>query len=192
MNNKHYFMANYRRITLFFLILIFAQRVFSQERSSAVIIDTLNVKPDSTKIFPIILLENGDSAVSYAKKFMGTHYKYAGNTPETGFDCSGFVNYVLKNFNITLPRSSKDFDKIGTAVSTDSCLPGDIVLFSRTLKNKTITGHVGIVIENNGNSFQFIHATTRKGIIIDDFKKSIYFFERFRGIRRVLKTEKTI
>jgi hypothetical protein len=59
------------------------------------------------------------------------------------------------------------------------------------LKNKNIlTGHVGIVVENCGDSFKFIHATTRKGIMIDDIKKD-YYFKRFRGIRRVLKVTET-
>ena len=65
---------------------------------------------DSSATIKVLRLENGDSAIVYAKKFIGTHYKYAGNSPETGFDCSGFVNYVFKRYNITLPRSSKDFD----------------------------------------------------------------------------------
>jgi cell wall-associated NlpC family hydrolase len=182
-------MTRFHKFILSFLLLYIFQPCFSQEQNTGV--DSLKIKADSVKIASKIKLENSDSISFYAQVFLGTPYKYAGNSPKTGFDCSGFVNFVFRKYNISLPRSSKDFDKIGIEISADSCLPGDIVLFSRTLSNKTLTGHVGIVIGKDENSFQFIHATTRKGIIIDDYKKSKYFFERFRGIRRVLKTEKS-
>jgi cell wall-associated NlpC family hydrolase len=153
----------------------------AQEKAS--LPDTLAQK--QIVALPVERLEMADSLVVYAQNFMGVKYKYAGSTPESGFDCSGFVNYIFKKTNIPLPRSSKYFDQIGQVVPVDSCLPGDIVLFARHLGNN-FTGHVGIVIEKTPDSFKFIHASTRKGIVIDDYKTD-FFFKRYRGIRRVLK-----
>ncbi|HYD91768.1 MAG TPA: NlpC/P60 family protein, partial [Flavobacterium sp.] len=57
--------------------------------------------------------------VAYAKKYLGTKYCYAGSTPEGGFDCSGFVNFVYKNFGIELPRSSPGFADLGTPLKPE-------------------------------------------------------------------------
>lgn len=102
-----------------------------------------------------------DSIIMYAKKYLGTPYLYAGNSPQRGFDCSGFVNYVFNNFDINLPRSSNGYKNIGIALAPEDFKVGDILVFYG-YKDRTIVGHVGIVCEANGMQSKFIHASSGK------------------------------
>jgi len=129
---------------------------------------------------------SADNLVAFAISYLGTPYRYGGNTPE-GFDCSGFVSFVFAHFNYTLPRSSVDYGPVGVPVSRDSCRKGDIILFSGTNNNLSSIGHIGIVVTNPGESLSFIHASSsknRRGVIISEFKGTGYV-DRFIGIRRL-------
>lgn len=89
----------------------------------------------------------GLRAVQFARRLIGVPYRWGGDSPATGFDCSGFVRFVYEHFGITLPHSSyADFD-LGTRVSRASLRPGDLVFFDGV-------GHVGMYIGNG----RFIHA----------------------------------
>jgi cell wall-associated NlpC family hydrolase len=102
-----------------------------------------------------------DSIISYAQQYMGTPYLYAGNDPAKGFDCSGFVSYVFKHFNIDLPRSSSGYKNLGTALKPENFKVGDILVFYG-YKDSTIIGHLGIICEANGMKSKFIHASSGK------------------------------
>ena len=60
-----------------------------------------------------------DSVVNFAESLVGTRYKYGSSIKENGFDCSGFVTYVFKHFDISVPRISRDFTNAGTSVPID-------------------------------------------------------------------------
>ena len=126
-----------------------------------------------------------DKIINYAKKQIGVKYKYAGNTPKEGFDCSGFTKYVFSNFNIEVPRRSVDYQNIGKKVNLSNCTKGDILLFTGRDKSKRVTGHVGIVVSNNSGTIKFIHASSSRGIVISDMKVS-YYKERILGARRII------
>ncbi|OMQ12010.1 C40 family peptidase [[Flexibacter] sp. ATCC 35103] len=116
-----------------------------------------------------------DSIIVYAKQYLGTPYLYAGNDPKKGFDCSGFVNYVFKNYGITLPRSSSGYKNIGAKLSPEDFKVGDILVFYG-YKDKTIIGHLGIICEANGMHSKFIHASSGKAgsVTISDLDSDHY------------------
>jgi probable lipoprotein NlpC len=97
----------------------------------------------------------------------GTPYRYGGNT-KTGTDCSGFVSSIYKEvYGTKLERSSKDMIHDVKIVSKKDLKTGDILFFK--LRGKGIS-HVGIYIADN----KFIHAETRKGIVVTDLDKGYY------------------
>ncbi|MBM3146842.1 MAG: C40 family peptidase [Actinobacteria bacterium] len=65
--------------------------------------------------------------VAIAARYLGTPYKYGGTSPQTGFDCSGFVQFVYAQAGIGLPRTSMTQQQIGTRVSMNALQPGDLV-----------------------------------------------------------------
>lgn len=119
----------------------------------------------------------GDQIISTAKKYIGVRYRYGGNNAN-GFDCSGYTQFIYKHHNISLPRSSRDQAAIGTKLSKSELQTGDLVVFSNTYRKGP--SHVGIYI-NNG---QFIHASTSRGVIIDDLDAP-YYAKHFSYGRRV-------
>ncbi|MBZ4033244.1 C40 family peptidase [Flavobacterium sp. 17A] len=104
---------------------------------------------------------NRDSLIVFAKKYLGTPYVYASSNPQKGFDCSGFVSYVFKNFGMTLPRSSSGYKNIGKTLKPEEFKVGDILVFYG-YKDRTIIGHLGIICEANGMQSKFIHASSGK------------------------------
>ena len=102
---------------------------------------------------------SGSDIAAFAQSFIGAKYVWGGTDPE-GFDCSGFVYYVYKNFGITLNRTAASIATNGFEVSSDDLRLGDILCFYST---KDYIGHVGIYIGNG----QFIHASNHiTGVII--------------------------
>lgn len=97
--------------------------------------------------------------VAYAKSLIGVPYRHASTDPAKGFDCSGFITYVFKNFGIVVPRSSIDFTNVGTEISAADARPGDLILFTGTNPQERFVGHMGIVVDNS-DSLRFIHSTS--------------------------------
>ncbi|MBI5539330.1 MAG: C40 family peptidase [Bacteroidia bacterium] len=127
-----------------------------------------------------------DSLVNYAKSFLGTPYKWGGSSAG-GFDCSGFVSFIFRHFQITTPHGARDYYKLGKSISQDSCKKGDIILFTGTNYSRKSVGHVGIIISDFGEPLKFIHSSSSKnhwGVTITDFSNSAYP-KRFMGIRRL-------
>ncbi len=134
--------------------------------------------------------EKADSWSSYAQEVLlsalsltGIKYKYGGNSPDTGFDCSGFVRYVFgQAANLTLPHGARAISQLGQAVPVDQLQPGDLVFFD-TLK--TAFSHVGIYLGNN----RFIHAASAGGGIQVVNMKDEYWTKRYNGARRIPAAE---
>jgi cell wall-associated NlpC family hydrolase len=125
-----------------------------------------------------------DEMISYAKKFLGTPYRYAGSTP-SGFDCSGFINYVMGNFGFDLVRSSYGLAELGETVRLSEIQPGDLMFFKGRSVNSSSVGHVAMVIEVSPEAIKFIHSSTSSGVVIDNFKTSKYFIPRFVKAKRL-------
>ncbi|KRN81326.1 NlpC P60 [Ligilactobacillus acidipiscis] len=102
---------------------------------------------------------NYSSVVGYAQSFTGSSYVYGGTTP-SGFDCSGFVQYVYSKYGKSLPRTSQAQASAGTRISTSQARPGDLIITNGG-------GHVGIAT-GNGN---FISAENpRDGVATSNLK----------------------
>ena len=118
-----------------------------------------------------------------ALSLTGIKYKYGGNSPETGFDCSGFVRYVFQQAaNLTLPHGARALSQLGQTVPVEQLQPGDLVFFN-TLKSAF--SHVGIYLGNN----RFIHAPSSGGGIHVVNMKDEYWSKRFNGARRIEATD---
>jgi lipoprotein Spr len=138
--------------------------------------------PKFEKINPVT-----DSIVDFAKSFLGTPYKYGTCSPGS-FDCSGFTSYVFAHFGYTIPRSSKEYSTLGKEIPLAECRKGDIIVFRGTHPGDKRAGHVGIVISNEGEPLQFIHASSSKnhsGVTITTYLSSAYP-ARFIKIVRVV------
>ena len=163
-----------RRILLVFLINLFAFNTNLKAQIPA---------KDSLTINPVC-----DSIVNYAKTFLGTKYKYGACSPEKGFDCSGFVYYVFKHFNMDVPRASMDYEKMGKIIPIDSANVGDIVVFTGTNPKNRYPGHVGIVLSKPGENFTFIHSSSsekKSGVKISSYADSPGYKVRFIKIVRL-------
>ena len=118
-----------------------------------------------------------------AEKYLGTPYKYAGNT-SAGFDCSGFTVKVYDESNMKLPRRSEDQSNTGKEISIDEAKPGDLLFFATSGGSKV--SHVGIVHTiNSDGEITFIHASTSKGVIISSLNEK-YWNKAYLFARRVL------
>lgn len=116
---------------------------------------------------------SGSSVVAYAKQFLGSKYVYGGTTPK-GFDCSGFTQYVYKNFGINLSRTAAAQYSNGKAVT--DLQEGDLVMFGKAGIN-----HVGIYIGGN----TFIHAANPSRGVTTDTLASGYYKTNYVGARRI-------
>lgn len=105
---------------------------------------------------------SGQDIVNYALQFVGYNYTWGGTSPSTGFDCSGLVQYVYKQFGYSLNRVAADQAKNGRHVEASELQPGDILCF---YSGSSYIGHVGIYIGNG----QFVHASnSTTGVIISN------------------------
>ncbi|WP_188623056.1 C40 family peptidase [Caldalkalibacillus thermarum] len=117
---------------------------------------------------------NVSSLINEAKKYIGTPYLWGGSSPSTGFDCSGFLQYVFRTQGINLPRTVASIWSAGTSVSSPQ--PGDIVFFETYTSGPS---HAGIYLGNN----QFIHSGTSTGVTISNMTTS-YWSQRYLGAKR--------
>ena len=125
-----------------------------------------------------VMSKTGD-VVMNALGMIGLRYRFGGNTPESGLDCSGFVRYVFNDtFGFLLPRRAVEMSRVGTSVDMAELRPGDLVFFN-TMRHTF--SHVGIYIGDN----KFVHApSTGSKIRVDDMTAS-YWVSRYNGARRI-------
>jgi cell wall-associated NlpC family hydrolase len=124
-------------------------------------------------------LKSAQDLASTALDLIGIRYKWGGNTPETGLDCSGLVRYVfLQVTGVTLPRTAKDMSRLGTEVAVNDLQPGDLVFFNT---RRFAFSHVGIYLGDN----QFIHAPRRGREVEVATLESKFWKRRFDVARRM-------
>ena len=115
-----------------------------------------------------------------AISLVGTPYVWGGNTPESGFDCSGLVNYVFRDMlNLRLPRTSRELSALSApAVAETGLATGDLVFFASGGQ----VSHVGIYVGDG----RFVHAPRTGGVVRMERLDGRYWQQRYAGARRVL------
>lgn len=121
---------------------------------------------------------SGSEILTEAQKYLGTPYVYGGASP-SGFDCSGFVYYVLKQLGYAPYRTPADQYSMGSYVSKSDLEPGDIVFFAGTYASGI--SHVGIYAGNG----QFIHSPNSRSTVSYSDLTSGYWAEHYYGARRM-------
>lgn len=114
--------------------------------------------------------------IDYAHTFMGVPYSWGGSTP-SGFDCSGYIVYVFREFGVDLPRVSRHQQRDSTPIKFEDLKPGDLVFFS----GATQVNHVGIVTHYDGKVLKMIHASSSIGISVVDVYSSSYWQPRLHS-----------
>ncbi len=114
-----------------------------------------------------------------AMGLVGIPYKWGGNTPRSGFDCSGLVRYVVENAaDVMLPRTTSQMQYAGTSVEPDEIAPGDLVFFNTDGRPYS---HVGVYVGN----YRFVNAPSTGGTVRIDYVSNPYWARHFDGIRRI-------
>ncbi|HZY36642.1 MAG TPA: NlpC/P60 family protein [Mucilaginibacter sp.] len=137
----------------------------------------------------ITVIQTGNTTpvqlVDFACSLSGTPYLAGSADPEKGFDCSGFVTYVFKHFNIAVPRMSVDFTPIHHEVPLRDAKLGDLILFTGTDSTDRVVGHMGIVSSLPGEPLTFLHSTSGKarGVVETAFHTSYYQPRYIKTIR---------
>lgn len=113
---------------------------------------------------------------------IGIRYRYGGNAPESGLDCSGLVRYVFKQVTgAELPRTSEEISRVGQTVEPGELQPGDLVFYNTLRRGFS---HVGIYLGDN----KFIHAPSAGGQVRIERMDISYWKNRFNGARRINQT----
>jgi cell wall-associated NlpC family hydrolase len=116
-----------------------------------------------------------------AISLVGTPYRYGGNTPESGFDCSGLIGYVFYDVaGARLPRSAAEIDRLDApTVSRKGLVAGDLVFF----RDGGNISHIGIYVGEG----RFVHAPSRGGTVRLDALDGDYWKQHFVGAKRLIR-----
>lgn len=140
----------------------------------------VHTKKKSTKSTVTVAKETSNQAaqpsglIQTAKQFIGVPYVWGGTSP-SGFDCSGYINYVFKQMNVTIPRTVSDIWNM--AQPTNNLSIGDFVFYETYKKGPS---HMGIYLGNR----QFIHASASRGVQISSIDGE-YWKKRYLGSKRI-------
>ncbi len=116
----------------------------------------------------------------YALGLIGVDYRFGGNSPDSGLDCSGLVRYVFQEVTgVTLPRTAREMSSIGSKIALGDLKPGDLVFFNT---RRFQFSHVGIYL---GDS-RFIHAPASGGEVEIARLSESYWQKHFDGARRLV------
>ncbi len=120
-----------------------------------------------------------DELLMRALALVGTRYRPGGSTPESGFDCSGYVAYLFREvFSYDLPRTSDGMVRYGVPVERRALTPGDLVFFNTMHRPYT---HVGIYLADD----RFLHAPSSGGFVRTEDLNLSYWVRRWNGARRI-------
>lgn len=139
--------------------------------------------PPGPRVWPVVTPEDpvrANAVLMRAISLVGTRYRYGGNTPDGGFDCSGLVNYVYRDMlDLRLPRTSRDLATFqGPRIALERLAAADLVFFGT---GGTVS-HVGIYVGEG----RFVHAPSTGGTVRLDHLDGTYWRDHYSGAKRVL------
>ena len=139
--------------------------------------------PAAQRIAPVVAPADparANAVLMRAISLVGTPYRYGGNTPEGGFDCSGLVNYVYRDMlDMRLPRTTRELAAMqGPRIQPERLASGDLVFFG----SGGNVSHVGIYVGEG----RFVHAPTTGGTVRLDRLDGHYWRDHYTGARRLL------
>jgi cell wall-associated NlpC family hydrolase len=122
--------------------------------------------------------------IESGERHLGVRYQWGGNTPEEGFDCSGFLRYIFREHGVELPRVSRDQARAGEPVALDlgAFQPGDLLFFARDLQT---IDHAAVYVGGG----QILHSSSSgRGVRYDDLnsQRGRYYRNHMVAARRVL------
>lgn len=121
--------------------------------------------------------EQANDVTIYAVGLVGTPYRYGGNTPDSGFDCSGLIGHVYQSrAGVRAPRTVAKLQDWGESVPSDSIRSGDVVLFTQ----RNVATHAGIYV----GAGRFVHAPSTGGEVRLDSLSSKYWASQQVAFRR--------
>ncbi len=146
--------------------------------------ETVRSNQPPQRVWPVVQPADPDAAnavLMRAFSLVGTPYRYGGNTPEGGFDCSGLVNYVYRDMlSLSLPRTSRDLAGYqGPRIAPERLAAGDLVFFGQGGN----VSHVGIYVGEG----RFVHAPSTGGTVRLDHLDGSYWRDHYTGAKRVLR-----
>ncbi|WP_175923444.1 C40 family peptidase [Burkholderia latens] len=152
----------------------------SASRTSGMKITTPRAFPPPANFPKFVDHSVGQEEISIqAMSLVGVPYRWGGNTPTSGFDCSGLVRYVIgRAADVDLPRTTADMSSRGVSIEPDQIAPGDLIFFNTTGRPHS---HVGIYV----GKLRFVNAPSTGGTVRLDYLTNPYWAKRFDGIRRV-------
>jgi len=147
--------------------------------SDAIYVGQKLLLPRSTTPSEPDTMSTGELIISKAAEHLGTPYRYGGESPG-GFDCSGFVRYIFKQFGYNLPHNAAAQANLGTPVAKSDLKTGDLVFFG----SSSYIDHVGIYSDNG----RFIHSSSpRSGGVIYSSLSENYYARTYVTARRILQ-----
>lgn len=140
----------------------------------------VSIKPSRAEDAEIMQFRN--DVIGYAQNFLGLRYRRAGHSPKTGFDCSGFTNYILGEFGVSVSSCSTTQSRQGIKVSLADVKPGDLVFFG----SRGRIQHVAMVVEKTAVGIFCVHSTCSRGIIVENISTSKYWKPKILFARDVI------
>ncbi len=167
---------NYQRIIIFLSFWAITLPSFASDEPSSL----PGISPGASRTLLQSYTLSAQELAVRALSLIGIHYRRGGESPESGFDCSGFVRYIFReSLGLRLPRTSRDISQYGKTIPREDLQPGDLVFFNTLRRGFS---HVGIYL----GDYRFVHAPASGGEVRVEDMRQAYWTKRFDGARRLV------
>ncbi|MEO0043408.1 MAG: hypothetical protein RL329_2856 [Bacteroidota bacterium] len=120
--------------------------------------------------------------VRYASWQKGIRYRYGKKNRKEGFDCSGLMYYVYKRYAIEIPKNAQKQSLAGKRIAVTAARTGDLVFFGY----RGSISHVGLVYSNDTSGLVIVHASSSRGVVVENISKQPYWMRKLRFAANIL------